>query len=76
MIRYIALREASIGEARGYDICACDGEDDLMEVIVKARGVVPDSESARSILAALNSADVDPLHMEDIIEDILYEMAL
>ncbi len=84
MIRYIALKNRGLDRERqlcvdageGYDICACDAEGDVMEVLAVARDAVPDRACAETLIKLLNSDEVDPIHMEDIIEDQLYEMTL
>ncbi len=75
MIRYIAIKDENNREGHGYNICACDTEGDVMEVLAETRDVIPDRTRAQELTRLLNSGDVDPWHMEDIIEDALWEMA-
>ncbi len=76
MIRYIAMKHINCGARRGYDMLACEAEGDVLEVVAAAENVITDRAHATTLVKTLNGGDVDPLHMEDIIEDTLFEMAL
>ncbi len=69
MIRYIALKRPAKTKENTYDICACVCEGDLMEILSSAENVSADSDFVRALLATLNTSDVDPIHLEEIIED-------
>ncbi len=76
MIRYIAAKDPLAKNNHAYDICACEVQDDIIEILNTVKDISADRNQIRHLLALLNGADVDPLHLPDIIEDTLGDLVL
>lgn len=57
-----------------YGICACNVDDGLIDVINCVYDISHDAEWVKALAKKLNQYDVDPIHLNDIIEDELYNL--
>ena len=76
MIKYLAIRtnaEKTVQMPKDtYGICACVIDDDFMEIIRCVDHISKDIVWVKALADKLNQNDVDPIHLNDIIEDELY----
>lgn len=78
MIRYFATKENANNFAQNkqnlYGICACVIGNGLVEIIRYTGGISDNSTCIKAIADKLNQNDVEPIHLNDIIEDELYHI--
>lgn len=78
MIKYVVIRKNAEYpeqiEKNTYGICACTVDDGLIEIINCVYDISDDVVWVRALADKLNQYDVDPIHLQDIIEDELYNI--
>lgn len=78
MIKYLATRgnekKFVQNEQKIYGICACLIGNGIIEIVRNTEGVSEDINWIKALADKLNRNDVDPVHLNDIIEDELYYM--
>ena len=76
MIEYLAVKENAENlpsETRNtYGICACEIRSGRLEVVRCTDAVSGNADWIKSLVMKLNKYSVDPVHLNDIIEDELY----
>lgn len=60
------------GRGNTYGICACSFSDGVLEVKKCVNGISDDLIFLKLLTDKLNRNDVDPIHLENIVEDELY----
>ena len=78
MIKFLAIRKDKENLAKlktdGYGICACVIDGGFIDVINCVDNISKDIVWVKALADKLNQYDVDPIHLNDIIEDELYNM--
>ena len=78
MVKYLAIKgnEKRVvwDEQKTYGICACLIVNGIIEIVRNTGGLSEDVNWIKALADKLNRNDVDPVHLNDIIEDELYYM--
>lgn len=80
MINYIVFRKTSekIEESKGdiFGIIACEYNDGLVEIVKSVNNISDDLSWIKALVDKLNSNNVDPIHLIEIIDDELSEYSM
>lgn len=78
MVRYAIVKkvekESALVEKTKYGICACTISDGLIEILCCVDNISDDIVWVKTLSSKLNKYKLDPIHLNDIVEDELYNL--
>ena len=78
MANYVVIRYNDVSPDKNsdkntaYGICACSLSNGVLEIQCCVNDISDDLTWLKSLSTRLNDNDVDPIHLENIVEDELY----
>ena len=78
MANYVVIRNNDVSTDKNsdkntaYGICACSHSNGVLEIQCCVNDISDDLTWLKSLSTRLNDNDVDPIHLENIVEDELY----